>query len=207
MRPARDEPSFLGAPAIVLLGEAFLYPNRTGAGWGEGGYEMRVNGAAGGGGRGGSRTAKGLLTYIQRNTLSVKMGSWHSPVSWLVLLSSGGTTAVDQGRADFRAEAGGALEINCSMGQVGRRGRWNGASVEVQRPSRGRHSEFSLLPLHSAQLSKAGSENLLLQPQAASLCCKGEASVFATGSLSSGEPSFLFQITPSIGSQDKWNRL
>lgn len=73
---------------------------------------MRVNGAAGGGERGGSRTAKGLLTYMQRNTLSAEMGSWHSPVSWLVLLSSSGTTAVDQCRADFRDEAGEGLEIN-----------------------------------------------------------------------------------------------
>jgi len=43
------------------------------------------------------------------------------------------------------------------MGQViGRRGRWNGASVEVQRPSRGRHGEFSSAPasLCSAQQSR-----------------------------------------------------
>ena len=64
-------PVFPVAPAIVLLGEAFLYPNRPG-GWRGGGCEMRVSGAAGGGGRGGgwgSGTAKGLLTSVQQNTL------------------------------------------------------------------------------------------------------------------------------------------
>ncbi|KAL4663736.1 hypothetical protein H8959_017067 [Pygathrix nigripes] len=47
VRPARDESGFLGAPAIVLPGGAFLYP--TGPG-GRRRSEMEVNGAAGGGG-------------------------------------------------------------------------------------------------------------------------------------------------------------
>lgn len=36
VRPARAESSFLGTPAIVLFGEAFLYPNGPGRGWEEG---------------------------------------------------------------------------------------------------------------------------------------------------------------------------
>lgn len=51
----------------------------------------------------------------------------------------------------------------------------------------------------------------VLQPRAAATmhhCAAREANrVFPTGSLLSSEPSFLFQMTASIGNQKKWNRL
>lgn len=57
MRPERDKPGFLGAPGIVLAGleELFLYPISLG----EGVCEMRVNGAAGGGGKGEAEPQRG----------------------------------------------------------------------------------------------------------------------------------------------------
>lgn len=52
-----------------------------------------------------------------------------------------------------------------------------------------------LLPLQSAQLSKAGMGNLYRSPrlQLVHHCAAGEAYGFRTGSLLSTQPSFLFQ--------------